>query len=92
MTAPTLPASDWRLQVYGRTQITGASNRRKPRQTDVRRITAQQHGKCLYCELPIGFLVWRQRATSSRKSSGVIQLKSAWDLGAGCVLGQILDT
>ncbi|MFE3583724.1 HNH endonuclease [Streptomyces vinaceus] len=61
MTAKELPASDWRRSVYGRSQIGGVGQRRRPRMADRNRIIEQQGYVCLYCELPIGTFVLRGR-------------------------------
>lgn len=79
LSAKDLPPGDWRLTVYGSTRITGATTRTGPRQADRRRVTEKQAGRCLYCELPIGIEVWRQRPPHSRLSSGVVLLKPHYD-------------
>lgn len=60
MTTNELPAGDWRLAVYGRSQISGIGIRRQPRAGDRERIIAQQGYVCLYCEIPISTKIWRK--------------------------------
>ena len=59
MTAPELPADDWRLQVYGH-GISGNDRRRRPRAADKARVIRKQNNRCLYCDLPIGSLIKRR--------------------------------
>lgn len=71
MTANELPADDWRRDVYGQSQITGQTTRRKPRAGDKARVTTAQRARCLYCDLPIGCKILR--------GSQKVQLRTNWD-------------
>lgn len=77
MSTKELAADDWRLPVYGSTRITGASDRRGPRIADRKRVGAQQSMRCLYCELPIGVEIWRDRP--SGRSGSIVKLRGHWD-------------
>lgn len=71
MTTKQLPAGDWRIAVYGRGQVSGSGQRRKPRVVDQQRIIERQGYKCLYCEIPIATRIWRRNRE--------IMLRPHWD-------------
>ena len=71
MATPDLPASDWRLQVYGRSRVSGQDRRRNPRQAERARVLASQGNKCLYCEIPIG--------TQIERGNKRLTLRPHWD-------------
>ena len=71
MSNPELPAGDWRLQVYGRSRISGQDQRRRPRQAERARVLAAQGNRCLYCELPIG--------TQIERGTKRVILRPHWD-------------
>lgn len=71
MTTEELPANDWRRAVYGRSTISGIQRRKKPQTADQQRAREIQGNRCLYCDIPIGTVIWRR--------SQAVTLRTNWD-------------
>ncbi|MFL1904798.1 HNH endonuclease [Streptomyces tauricus] len=71
MTNHDLQPGDWRLRVYGRGPSSGVSTRSYPRVAERKRAIERQDNRCLYCEIPIGTIIWRRSQT--------VILRTNWD-------------
>lgn len=72
------PNKRWRIAVYGGHRIDGNGSRKRPRETDKRRISELQSGRCLYCDLPIGAEIIRW-SDPGHKRNGLVVLRPQWD-------------
>lgn len=73
----TNPApGNWRLAVYGARSSRGGYHD-TPRAADQRRVLEMQGDNCLYCQIPIGTIVWRRYKATRR--SLTVTLRRNWD-------------